>query len=97
MQKLSKSEITELLNSLNSDWVIKDDALHRDFLFDKFKDAFAFMTSVAELAEKQNHHPDWCNSFKQVNISITTHDVGGLTNKDFNLAKGIESIFDSWI
>ena len=52
------------------------------------------MTAVADLAESQNHHPDWCNSFKRVNISLTTHDSGGLTIKDFNLAKGIDAILD---
>jgi 4a-hydroxytetrahydrobiopterin dehydratase len=93
MQILSKAEIVKQLKSISSHWLIKENALHREFVFTHFKEAFAFMTSVAELAETLNHHPDWCNSNKTVNISITTHDIGGLSEKDFKLAGKIDFIF----
>ena len=62
-----------------------------EFVFKNFKDAFQFMTIVAELAESQNHHPDWRNVYNQVSIRLTTHDRGNrVTEKDWDLARSIE-------
>lgn len=67
-------------------------AIKKAFKFADFRQAFAFMTGVALLAERQNHHPDWSNSYDRVRISLTSHDVGGLTDRDIHLAKAIEDL-----
>jgi len=93
-EKLSDDETTALLASLNErcqkHWKIKNNALCKSFVFKSFTSAFRFMTAVAADAEKANHHPDWFNSFNKVEINLTTHEVGGITQRDFNLATGIE-------
>jgi 4a-hydroxytetrahydrobiopterin dehydratase len=61
-------------------------ALQRDFVFDDFVQAFGFMTELALAAEKLDHHPDWSNVYRRVSITLTTHDAGGLTAKDFDFA-----------
>ena len=61
-------------------------AITREFLFDGFKEAFAFMTQVALAAEQNNHHPEWSNVYNRLVITLTTHDADGLTEKDINLA-----------
>jgi 4a-hydroxytetrahydrobiopterin dehydratase len=76
-------------------WVERDGGLHRDFEFADFSEAFAFMTRVALLAERENHHPDWSNSWNRVSISLTTHDVGGdVTDNDRALATSIDGLLD---
>lgn len=72
----------------------KDKALTRDFTFKDFSEAWAFMSRVALLAEKQNHHPVWTNSWNKVGIKLTTHDAGGLTEKDTKLAKAINALVE---
>lgn len=73
------------------EWVEKDNALYKTFLFDNFIQAFAFMTTVAMLAEKANHHPDWSNCYNKVEIKLSTHDAGNIvTEKDHNLARLID-------
>ena len=64
----------------------------RQFVFAHFRDAFAFMTEVAAIAEAQNHHPDWSNSYNRVRISLTSHDVKGLTQRDVDLARSIDEV-----
>lgn len=61
-------------------WTVVDDRLHRELTFADFSEAFAFMTRVALVAEKLNHHPDWSNSWNRVVIDITSHDQGGITD-----------------
>lgn len=70
------------------------DALRRDFKFADFSEAWAFMTRVALLAEKFDHHPDWSNVWNTVRIELTTHDAGGLSPTDVRLARAINSIVD---
>lgn len=65
------------------------DALVRDLKFKDFSEAFAFMTRVALLAEAANHHPEWSNVYNRVNIRLRTHDAGGVTQKDVDLAAAI--------
>ena len=93
--KCTSSEIASLLSELNfnSDkhWNIINEKLNKAYVFDDFVTAFAFMTRVAILAEKSNHHPEWFNVYNKVVIDLTTHDVGGISKKDFNLAKMIDS------
>ena len=67
-------------------------ALTKRFVFADFVAAFGFMSRVALIAEKQGHHPDWSNSYKTVTIALMTHDAGGVTGKDIDLARAIEAL-----
>jgi 4a-hydroxytetrahydrobiopterin dehydratase len=75
-------------------WARSNDgrSFRRAFVFADFSEAFAFMVRVALLAEKANHHPDWSNSYNRVDISLTSHDVGGLTRRDLKLARAIDAL-----
>ncbi len=78
-------------------WKEEDHKLKARFLFKDFAEAFAFMTEVAMLAERLNHHPDWRNVWNVVDIHLTTHDAGNkVTTKDYELAKGIDLIFEQY-
>jgi 4a-hydroxytetrahydrobiopterin dehydratase len=83
--KLSEEEIRSRLEQVPG-WEIVDGKLHREFRFDDFVAAFGFMTSLALRAEAKNHHPEWFNVYSRVIIDLTTHDAGGLTLLDFDLA-----------
>jgi 4a-hydroxytetrahydrobiopterin dehydratase len=74
-------------------WIEKDNKLTKTFKFKDFTEAFSFMTRVAFIAEKMNHHPDWRNVYNTVEISLNTHDAGGvITDRDKNLAEKIDQI-----
>jgi len=73
-------------------WRHEDNALRRQFTFTNFKEAFAFMTSVADMAEAADHHPDWSNSYNKVAIALTSHDKGCVTKRDSSLAEQINSL-----
>jgi 4a-hydroxytetrahydrobiopterin dehydratase len=74
-------------------WKEENDRLKKTFKFSDFKEAFAFMTRVAFLAEAHNHHPNWSNVYNQVEIELTTHDAGNVvTEKDRKLAEAIDQI-----
>ncbi|MDY7026263.1 MAG: 4a-hydroxytetrahydrobiopterin dehydratase [Pseudomonadota bacterium] len=68
------------------------ECIHKQWQFDDFIQAFGFMSQVALLAETQGHHPDWSNSYAKVDIRLSTHDQGGLSEKDFALAQAIEAL-----
>ena len=93
---LDQTKIDEALQGLNGSsdvpWQQQDKTLTKQFKFADFSAAFAFMTRVALLAEKADHHPDWSNVYNRVNITLTTHEAGGLTDKDFDLAGAIEKL-----
>ena len=91
MKKLSTEEIKNALKNLNG-WEHKDDTITKSFEFEDFKEAFSTMTRIAFECEKMNHHPDWENVYNSLTIKLNTHDVGGVTEKDFKLAQSIESI-----
>jgi len=76
------------------DWSLSDDesSISRKFVFSNFSEAFGFMTRSALAAEKLNHHPDWRNVYKTVDVLLTTHDAGGLTELDFKLADKMNAI-----
>lgn len=95
-EKLAPAEVKEGLASLDG-WALADDGLSisRRFEFRNFSEAFAFMTRVALAAEKLDHHPDWSNVYKTVDIRLNTHDAGGLTELDFKLAKRMNAYFGS--
>jgi len=66
--------------------------IQKNFQFTSFVEAFGFMSKVALLAEKEDHHPEWFNVYSRVKIELTTHDAGGISDKDFALAKGINAL-----
>ncbi len=84
----ARAEITAAL----PDWTLDADrdAIRRSFRFDDFVTAFGFMTRVALLAERADHHPEWSNVYNRVEILLTTHDAGGLSRRDIALAKEID-------
>ena len=88
---LSDEQIKNELKLLNG-WTVKNGKLHKDFAFSDFTEAFSFMTKIALHAEKKNHHPEWFNVYNRVSIDLITHDAGGITTNDVELAKFIESI-----
>lgn len=95
-QKLTESEVQAAFNKLNSEaeqkWVIEDGKLTKTFQFKDFQQAFAFMTQCALYAEKKDHHPEWSNVYNKVNVQLISHDVSGLSAKDFDLAKKMDAI-----
>ena len=74
-----------------TDWSLSNAKLHREYAFNNFVEAFSFMTEVAMLAEKANHHPEWFNVYKKVIVDLTTHEAGGISERDFHLAKQMEA------
>ena len=93
-EKLSPDAVRDALATLEG-WALAEDetSIRRTFTFRNFSEAFAFMTRVALAAEKMDHHPDWSNVYKTVEIALNTHDAGGLTRLDFELAGRINRIF----
>lgn len=85
----SESEVKPRLLFLEG-WTFRNDGIEKSFQFRDFIDAFSFMTRVAFEAEKMNHHPEWSNVWNKVHIRLSTHDHGGITDLDFQLAERIE-------
>ena len=90
-EKLSSDEIQTELKKV-AGWVIQDEKLHKEFQFSSFIEAFGFMTQLALVAESMNHHPEWFNVYNRVDITLTTHDAGGMSERDVTLARFIDSI-----
>lgn len=91
--KLPDEEVAARLVDV-PDWAIVEEKLHRELRFRNFSEAFAFMTRVALLAEQRNHHPEWSNVYAVVRIDLRTHDAGGITDLDFDLAVAIDRLLD---
>ena len=93
VEKLAGAARAEALKRLSA-WqeVPGRDAIHRAFKFSDFNQAFAFMTRVALLAEKMDHHPEWFNVYNRVEITLSTHDAGGLSARDIELAQRIDRL-----
>ena len=89
--KLTETEISAGLASLPG-WSIEHDKLHRAYKFPDFAHAMGFMATATPLIERMNHHPEWANVYNRVTIHLTTHDSGGVTKKDFELAGILEGI-----
>jgi len=91
--KLTEEERIGLEAAL-PDWRMEDgrDAIAREFRFRDFSEAFGFMVRVALLAEKQDHHPEWFNVWNRVEITLSTHDAGGLSKRDIRLAQAIDGL-----
>ncbi|WP_194714769.1 4a-hydroxytetrahydrobiopterin dehydratase [Noviherbaspirillum soli] len=94
MEKLDSTRAAALLATL-PDWAhdSQRDAISRTFQFRDFPQAFAFMTQLALMAEKRNHHPEWSNVYNRVTITYTTHDANGLTQKDIDLAGYADAVY----
>jgi 4a-hydroxytetrahydrobiopterin dehydratase len=88
-RQLTTDEVTDRLKDYPG-WHLVQGKLHRDLQFPDFIAAFAFMTQVALVAETMNHHPEWSNVYNRVTIDLTTHDVAGISDKDFALAARID-------
>ena len=90
-QRLSQDQIQDLASRLPH-WTVTDACLQRQLIFKNFVEAFGFMAQVALLAEARNHHPNWSNVYNRVNIELTTHDLGGLSTLDEELAAAIDDL-----
>jgi 4a-hydroxytetrahydrobiopterin dehydratase len=91
MEKFTAVTASPFLEHLE-DWYFKNDGIEKKFVFENFLQAMGFMVQVGILAEKQGHHPEIFNVYNKVNLRLTTHDAGGLTKKDFDLATAIEKV-----
>jgi 4a-hydroxytetrahydrobiopterin dehydratase len=92
--RLDENEIKKSLESIDG-WSVDEDKLFREFTFPRFIEAFGFMASVATVAEKQDHHPEWFNVYNRVEIRLTTHEAGGITENDIGLARSINQIYEA--
>jgi 4a-hydroxytetrahydrobiopterin dehydratase len=92
--RLTDDERAAALDEL-SGWTLREDglAISRDFKFADFSEAFGFMARVALHAEKSDHHPEWSNVYNRVHITLTTHDAGGLSQRDVKMARVIDALF----
>ena len=89
--KLSEADVATRLKSLST-WSLQAGKLHREFKFADFVSAFGFMASCALVAERMNHHPEWFNVYNKVVVDLATHDVGGISEKDFELAAAMDKL-----
>ena len=96
VKALSKTEIADSLTHTPS-WtqLSERSAIHRVFLFKNFNQAWGFMSRVALVAEQLNHHPEWFNVYNRVEVTLSTHDAGGLSELDFRLAQAMDKIYHS--
>ena len=90
--KLSDSDVNSALRGL-SEWTVVAGKLHREYKFADFIHAFGFMTSAALVAEAMGHHPEWCNVYNRLTVDLTTHDAGGISAKDLELAAKFDSLY----
>ena len=91
---IEKNQIDDFIRK-NGSWTIDNKAISKVFKFDNFIDAFGFMSKVALLSEKMDHHPDWQNTYNKVKIHLTTHDKGGITTNDIKLAEYIDKLINT--
>ena len=93
LAQLTEAERDQALAGL-PEWQLRGDklAIVRQFKFADFSEAFAFMTRVALIAEKRDHHPEWSNVYNRVEITLTTHDAGGLSRRDVEMARAIDAL-----
>jgi len=91
---IEKSQLDSFTEK-NPSWIIDNKTIKKEFKFDNFIDAFGFMSKVAILSEKLDHHPDWQNTYNIVSINLTTHDKGGITTNDIKLAESIDKLINT--
>lgn len=90
-RKLTETELDDALTELDG-WSVEDGKLHKEYEFEDFVAAFGFMASAALCAERKNHHPEWFNVYNRVRVDLSTHDVGGITTWDVELAKEMDTV-----
>ncbi len=90
-EKLGEDELRNAVEKL-SGWSLENDKLHREFRFQDFNEAFGFMARVALIAESMDHHPEWFNVWNRVVVDLSTHDAGGVTSLDLELARKMNDI-----
>ena len=90
-KKLTDTEITKRLMHING-WKVRKSKLHKNFRFEDFAEAFGFMASCAVVAQGMNHHPEWSNVYNVVDVELTTHDAGGISDLDFKLAQRMDAL-----
>ena len=95
MVSLIKQSQLDSFIEKNPSWAIDNKTIKKEFKFDDFIDAFGFMSKVAILSEKMDHHPDWQNTYNKVKINLTTHDKGGITTNDIKLAESIDRLINT--
>jgi len=91
IQQATAADIEQFIQQ-QPEWQLRNGKLFRNYLFANFIEAFGFMTEVALYAEKINHHPEWFNVYKTVRIELTTHEVSGISERDFKLATQMETL-----
>lgn len=91
MEQLTKEQINEALTNLKG-WSYKENGIEKNFVFEDFKEALSVMMGIGVIAEEMNHHPEWFNVYNKLDIRLSTHDAGGVTQKDIDLANQIEMI-----
>jgi 4a-hydroxytetrahydrobiopterin dehydratase len=91
MQKLAETQISAAVESLPG-WAVKNGKLHREYKFPNFAFAMGFMMTATPAIEKMNHHPEWANVYSRVTIDLTSHDAGGITERDVKLAELLDNI-----
>ncbi|PKP52592.1 MAG: 4a-hydroxytetrahydrobiopterin dehydratase [Bacteroidetes bacterium HGW-Bacteroidetes-1] len=93
MKAFTEKEVTGFIAKNLKGWTFENNSITKDFKFTSFIEAFSFMTSVALVAEKMNHHPNWSNVYNHVIIALTNHEAKGVTQLDFDLATEIDRLF----
>ena len=91
---IEKNQLDSFIEK-NPSWIIDNKTIKKEFKFENFIEAFGFMSKVALLSEKIDHHPDWQNIYNKVKINLTTHDKGGITTNDINLAESIDKLINT--
>lgn len=91
IREANEPEIQKTIDELGT-WSVENGKLHREYKFPSFVQAFGFMAQVALLAERSAHHPEWFNVYNRVVVDLTTHEAGGITQKDLDLAREMEQI-----
>ncbi len=90
-EPLSEAALEAELQGLDG-WSVEDGKLHKEYVFRDFVEAFGFMSAAALLAERSNHHPEWYNVYKKVRVDLVTHEAGGITSLDIDLAREFDRV-----
>lgn len=91
LSRLSDQEVQQQIAALPG-WTLQDGKLHKEYRFSDFIHAFGFMSTAALSIEKMDHHPEWFNVYNRVRVDLNTHDVQGISTKDFELARLLDSV-----
>lgn len=90
--EIVEAAVLEVALRALEDWTLREGKLHRSFVFRDFVEAFGFMAEVALVAERSDHHPEWSNVYKRVTVDLTTHEAGGITTRDLELARAMDRL-----